>query len=62
MLRAALLLLCAVIGLSAAAPNQSEPRDLLCEICVDVVTDIDEFLVSDPTEQQIVEFVEQVNF
>merc|ERR1712141_120158 len=29
-------------------------------LCVDVVTDIDEFLVSEPTEQQIVEFVEQL--
>merc|ERR1712119_26973 len=29
-------------------------------LSVDVVTDIDEFLVSEPTEQQIVEFVEQL--
>lgn len=56
-----ILLLC-IIGLSAVAakPKQSEPRDLLCTICVDVITDLDEFLVSGPTEQQIVEFVEQV--
>ena len=62
MMRTALLL-CAVIGLSAAAvakPNQSQPRDLLCTLCVDLVTDIDEYLTSGPTEQQIVEFVEQV--
>ena len=36
-------------------------NSLTCAICVDVVTDLDEFLTSDTTEQQIVEFVEQVS-
>ena len=59
------LLLCAVAGMSqayVAAPGQKDPRDLLCTLCVDLVTDIDEFLTSSPTEQQIVEFVEQVRW
>merc|ERR1712036_117111 len=33
---------------------------LTCAICIDLVTDIDEFLTSDTTEQQIVQFVEQL--
>ena len=33
---------------------------LTCAICIDLVTDIDEFLTSDTTEDQIVQFVEQV--
>merc|ERR1712154_569280 len=40
--------------------GQQQPKDLLCDLCVDVVTDIDEFLVSQPTEQQLIEFVEQL--
>ena len=35
---------------------------LTCAICIDLVTDIDEFLTSDTTEDQIVQFVEQVHF
>eukprot|EP00088_Acartia_fossae_P008111 TRINITY_DN13831_c0_g1_i1.p2 TRINITY_DN13831_c0_g1~~TRINITY_DN13831_c0_g1_i1.p2 ORF type:complete len:119 (-),score=48.83 TRINITY_DN13831_c0_g1_i1:58-390(-) len=58
----AILLVCALGMASAAvfAPKQQDPKDLLCTICVDLVTDIDEFLTSAPTEQQIVEFVEQL--
>jgi len=33
---------------------------LTCAICIDLVTDIDEFLTSDTTEDQIVQFVEQL--
>merc|ERR1711862_815378 len=35
-------------------------NDLTCSICVDVVTDLDNFITSDTTEQQIVDFVEQI--
>ena len=45
-----------VPGLSGSAPGNV----LFCDICVDIVTDIDEFLVSDPTEQGVIEFVSQV--
>merc|ERR1739847_216181 len=60
-----IVLLLSVIGMSTAFSllkpvGQQQPKDLLCDLCVDVVTDIDEFLVSEPTEQQIVEFVEQL--
>ena len=51
-----LLLLVAMAGVAVSAPS----NELLCSLCVDIVTDLDEFITSDTTEQQIVEFVEQV--
>merc|ERR1712018_939065 len=39
---------------------QPEPKDLLCDICIDVITDLDQWLTSDTTEDQIVEWIEQV--
>merc|ERR1712228_269799 len=45
------------------ASVSSKPKDgnaLTCAICIDLVTDIDEFLTSDTTEDQIVQFVEQL--
>merc|ERR1712112_171660 len=33
---------------------------LTCNLCIDIITDIDEFLTSDPTEQAVVEFAEQI--
>ena len=44
-----------------ASTLSSPKNDLTCNICVDVVTDIDNFITSDTTEQQIVEFVEEVS-
>merc|ERR1712107_260735 len=40
--------------------NGPEPKDLLCDICIDVITDLDQWLTSDTTEDQIVEWIEQV--
>merc|ERR1712198_677337 len=37
-----------------------ETKDLLCDICIDVITDLDQWLTSDSTEDQIVEWIEQV--
>merc|ERR1712012_42132 len=37
-----------------------EPKDLLCDICIDIITDLDQWLTSDTTEDQIVEWIEQV--
>ena len=34
--------------------------ELTCQICTDVITDLDEWLVSAPTEQEIIDFVEEV--
>ena len=55
-------LVLAVLCLAAsarAAPEQ--PRDLVCDICVDIIQDIDDFLTSDTTEQEIIDFVEGVS-
>jgi len=35
-------------------------NDLTCTICVDIVTDIDEFITDDTTEQQILDFFNQI--
>merc|ERR1712228_739990 len=40
--------------------EQPETKDLLCDICIDVITDLDQWLTSDSTEDQIVEWIEQV--
>ena len=46
------------LGGSASAPGNV----LFCDICVDIVTDIDQFLVSEPNEQAVIEFVSQVRY
>merc|ERR1712110_672953 len=50
------LSLLVLLGLTQAA--NSQPKDLLCDICIDVVTDIDEWLTSDQTMDDIIHFVE----
>ena len=47
-----------VLGLTQATNKQ--PKDLLCDICIDVVTDIDEWLTSDATMDDIIHFAEGV--
>ena len=51
-----LLFSCLMMGTLCNPKN-----DLTCTICVDIVTDIDNFITSETTEQQIVEFVEEVS-
>merc|ERR1712121_284586 len=41
-------------------PALEGPEDILCNICVDLVTDLDEFLTADTTEAEIVAWVEKV--
>ena len=44
-----------------AATCLAAPRnELTCSLCTDIITDIDNFITSDKTEEQIVEFVSQV--
>merc|ERR1712154_584398 len=43
-----------------ATDSYSDRNLLTCDICLDVVTDIDNFITSDTTEQQIVEYVEEI--
>ena len=43
-----------------AKDNEEKAGDLLCDICIDVVTDLDEWLTSDATMDEIIYFVEGV--
>merc|ERR1712198_26174 len=51
-----LLLLTCLAGMTFAAPK-IEP---LCTMCVDVITDLDEFITADTTEDQIVDFAKNL--
>ena len=53
---AALLLLSSLVSCGQA----EQPKDLLCDICVDIVTDLDEWITSDSTMDDIINFVEGV--
>ena len=52
----------ALLFLAGASQAQNIEKGLLCDICVDVMTDIDDFITSDTTEQQLVDFIKQVVF
>merc|ERR1711892_550006 len=55
-MKAVLSILSCLLASTLSAPK----NDLTCSICVDVVTDIDNFITSETTEQQIVEFLEEI--
>merc|ERR1712110_50672 len=48
----------ALLLLSSLVSGQAEqPKDLLCDICVDIVTDLDEWITSDSTMDDIIKVV-----
>ena len=47
------LLLCVAAARAGAVTRD----DLLCSICIDIVTDIDSWLTSDTTEDQVVQWM-----
>merc|ERR1711874_320203 len=51
-------LLVALLFLAGASQARGLEKGLLCDICVDVVTDLDEWLTSDTTIDEILKFVE----
>ena len=53
-----LLVVSCLLGLAVSMPQAK--NELTCEICVDVITDLDNWLTSDATEQDIVDFVKEV--
>merc|ERR1712114_100487 len=57
-MKVAILLVSGLVASTLAAPKVDNV--LTCSICTDVMTDIDNFITSDTTEQQIVDFVEQI--
>merc|ERR1712002_1256546 len=52
-------LLVLVLGLAHANPVVDE-KDLVCDICIDIITDLDEWITSDSTEGEIIHFVESL--
>merc|ERR1712105_156160 len=50
------LLLLACAGELSAVPR----NELTCKICIDIVTDIDNFITSDTTEEEILAFFNQI--
>ena len=50
----------ALLFLAGASQARGLEKGLLCDVCVDVVTDIDEFLTSDTTIDEILKFVEEI--
>ena len=53
--------LCAVLALAAGAKVDTKPKDLLCDVCMDVVQDIDEWITSDSTIDEVIHFAEGVS-
>merc|ERR1739838_473111 len=47
----------AFAGVASAHP---EPKDLMCDICLDVVTDLDNWITSETTINEIVHFMEEM--
>merc|ERR1712154_581801 len=55
------LFIVACLLLAVSAKGLPEPRnELTCSICVDIMTDLDNFITSDSTEQEIIDFVKQI--
>ena len=54
MMKVALFLLSALVASSLAVPKSR--NELTCSICIDIITDLDNFITSDTTEDQIVAF------
>merc|ERR1719427_1254423 len=53
--------LIAVLCLGGLVQASRDPiDDLLCNVCLDVVTDLDEWLTSDATEGEIIHFMESL--
>ena len=50
----------ALLFLAGASQARGLEKGLLCDVCVDVVTDLDQFLTSDTTIDEILKFVEEI--
>merc|ERR1712203_1195185 len=57
-MKAALFLLSALVASSQAVPKSR--NELTCSICIDIITDLDNFITSDTTEDQIVQFFNEL--
>merc|ERR1711909_180390 len=57
-MKSLLLVFSCLVVACLSLPRDS--NDLTCSICVDVVTDIDQFITEDTTIQQIMDFAKQL--
>merc|ERR1712083_1208914 len=55
-----LILLCSVLIASTFAFVPKSRNNLTCSICLDIITDLDNFITSDTTEDQIVAFAKEI--
>merc|ERR1712010_142976 len=55
-----LVLLATIVVAISAVGDLPQEKDLLCDICQEIVTQFDDFLTSDPTEAQITEWVKGI--
>merc|ERR1711860_140244 len=53
-----LIVLSCFLAVAFSMPKSG--NQLTCDICVDLMTDLDAFITSDTTEDQIVEYVDQL--
>ena len=58
MMKVAFFLLSALVASSLAVPKSR--NELTCSICIDIITDLDNFITSDTTEDQIVQFFKEL--
>merc|ERR1712226_1539534 len=54
------ILLCSVLFASTFAFVPKSRNNLTCSICLDIITDLDNFITSDTTEDQIVAFAKEI--
>jgi len=59
-MKAFLFLCCFTLFASALAFVPKSRNDLTCSICVDIITDLDNFITSDTTEDQIVAYAKEI--
>merc|ERR1712098_746272 len=45
---------------SLPALGAASPKSLTCDLCMDVITDLDAWLTSETTEQQIIDYIKQI--
>merc|ERR1711936_4276 len=57
-MKAAFFLLSALVATSFAIPKSR--NELTCSICIDIITDLDNFITGDTTEDQIVQFFKEL--
>merc|ERR1712226_1158392 len=41
-------------------PGLPQEGDLVCDICIELITELDNFLTSDPTEEQITDWIKSI--